>query len=883
MKRQAAVFLTAAMVLGSSVTSFGASFSDINNVPWEGAKEYINKVADLGLMVGDSDVKTGKKVFRAKDKVTYCETTQMAYAILKNTNNLKSTSGLVTKWSSVLNGYNIPSWAHEAVAYALENNILSMSDVSKFMKDKNTNNYATREGVAVIFGKTLSAMNTVNTNASLSFRDKSSVASTSVPYVELLARLNILVGDNNNNFNPKNYINRAEMAVVASKTYGSLDKGGTTTVNPPVVNGTSARGTVTKVEAYGSSALVSILYNGKNVGFFGDSNTKIEDSTDTRKSFLDLSLGDVITVEYDGATVKKVTVHSVSSTSGSSLKTISGRIDDIYNDEIYINKSSGGMERYYMASNVEVTLNGEKSSVKSLMEANKDTAVDVEASIDISGKVSKIVAKTTMADGIKGTIRTLDSGEVYVKKESGGSTYYKIKSGATIKLDDKDSTISKINTAMKEEDDIWVILYRDSDGKVNKLFAYRDEPEDSDVEGTIRDLDSDEITVKKSNGSTSKHDIYSTTTFKLENKSSTVSEIKKAMEDDTIYVTLRFNQSGKLLEVLATTEKPSTSTKTLKGTIKDLDSSEIEVKKSSGGTETFDVTSSTKYYLEGKSKSRSDIEDEMDDHTLSVTVTYDSKNRATKVEASKDDDDLTGEITRFNEDEVRIKTSNGSKTYEWASSPDYYYDDDSIKFSKLESKVEDETIYGKLKLNSSGKVTRIDTSKKEFGSSSSKSSKTIKGKLRDVYDDYINVRDEDDHLHKIYYASTCKIYRDGSTISKSNLENTRDRYSNVYITVETNSSGKATKITISLDEDGGSNSTIRCDVKYIYQDSVIYEKSDGNTGMHEIPSSADIYYNGASYSSLKRVDEKLGSNYKNVKAVIYLDAYQKVKKIEFTD
>ena len=35
------------------VTVFAANFSDINDVPWEGAKTYINQVADLGLMVGD--------------------------------------------------------------------------------------------------------------------------------------------------------------------------------------------------------------------------------------------------------------------------------------------------------------------------------------------------------------------------------------------------------------------------------------------------------------------------------------------------------------------------------------------------------------------------------------------------------------------------------------------------------------------------------------------------------------------------------------------------------------------------------------------------------------------------------------------------------------
>ena len=64
MKRKAAVLLTISMAAtGFSTVSYGASFSDINNVPWDGAVTYINRVADLSLMVGDIDAKTGKVCF----------------------------------------------------------------------------------------------------------------------------------------------------------------------------------------------------------------------------------------------------------------------------------------------------------------------------------------------------------------------------------------------------------------------------------------------------------------------------------------------------------------------------------------------------------------------------------------------------------------------------------------------------------------------------------------------------------------------------------------------------------------------------------------------------------------------------------------------------
>ena len=89
MKRFAAVMLAALMAAGTCTNVFAAGFADINNVPWEGAKQYINRVADLGLMVGEKDSK-GNDYFRAKDGITYCETMQLAYSLLNKTNSLKT-------------------------------------------------------------------------------------------------------------------------------------------------------------------------------------------------------------------------------------------------------------------------------------------------------------------------------------------------------------------------------------------------------------------------------------------------------------------------------------------------------------------------------------------------------------------------------------------------------------------------------------------------------------------------------------------------------------------------------------------------------------------------------------------------------------------------
>ncbi len=301
MKQKIAVLLVACMLSTNfCIMSYGANFSDINNVPWPGAVTYINTVSDLGLMVGDIDAKTGKSMFRAKDHVTYCETTQLAYALLKKTGKLKQTSSdIVSRWTQVMQGYNIPAWAYESVSYALENNIISLTDTSRFVTQKNgvvTNNYASRESVAVIFGKFLSHLYTVNANATLTFNDKSSIANTSVPYVDLLARLNIMVGDTNSNFTPKAAINRAETAVLVSKTYDVLNNN--TSITQPSTNNVIS-GTVISLEQNGNNKLVAITTEkGDKQGFIVDSTTSIYEGDTTKTITLSvIEIGDGISIE----------------------------------------------------------------------------------------------------------------------------------------------------------------------------------------------------------------------------------------------------------------------------------------------------------------------------------------------------------------------------------------------------------------------------------------------------------------------------------------------------------------------------------------------------------------------------------------------------------
>ncbi|MGE4214089.1 MAG: S-layer homology domain-containing protein, partial [Anaerotignaceae bacterium] len=131
MKKKLSILLASALIISSTATSFGASFADINDVPWAGAETYINAASSLGLMTGEES--DGQTIFRAKDSVTLCETAQLVYNLLNETETATVSDEFVSKWTKVMSESSIPSWAHTSVAYCLENSIVSASSVSGFM------------------------------------------------------------------------------------------------------------------------------------------------------------------------------------------------------------------------------------------------------------------------------------------------------------------------------------------------------------------------------------------------------------------------------------------------------------------------------------------------------------------------------------------------------------------------------------------------------------------------------------------------------------------------------------------------------------------------------------------------------------------------------
>lgn len=281
------------MIVASTIGSFAAvNFSDVASNHW--AKDFIVKMADKKIISGYFDNKTLKLTFKPDNPVSYVEATQMIYSTLKSTNKLKSTAGLVTKHSTSMTNAKIPQWAHEAVAYALEYNILHPEDLKSFM-NKDNQVSAKRADVAIFLGKALDMKDALDPLPILNFVDAELIKSQAVPYVDLLVKKGIVNGDTQNKFNPNTVITRAQMATMCAKAYDLLIG---TQINPPTTPKTE-----TKQERFiqyvNKSANMIVVEDEKdNRDVHTIRNIPIIEDRESR-TILDLQEGDKVELTFD--------------------------------------------------------------------------------------------------------------------------------------------------------------------------------------------------------------------------------------------------------------------------------------------------------------------------------------------------------------------------------------------------------------------------------------------------------------------------------------------------------------------------------------------------------------------------------------------------------
>ncbi len=147
-----ATLALAGALLTSPLTAMAASFKDVGADHW--AYSHISKLSDLRIIKGYDDGS-----YKPSRAVTYLEILEL----LKGVQNPSSTelTQAISTYGYIANSYKVPAWAKPAVCIALQNNVITETNLKaayklNYINDvRNPNQYPNREVAMVYYAKAL--------------------------------------------------------------------------------------------------------------------------------------------------------------------------------------------------------------------------------------------------------------------------------------------------------------------------------------------------------------------------------------------------------------------------------------------------------------------------------------------------------------------------------------------------------------------------------------------------------------------------------------------------------------------------------------------------------------------------------------------------------
>ena len=712
MKKMITFAAAASLIMGSmTVPVYAATFADINTVTWSGFKPFLEQAADLGLMSGY--LENGKKYCKPRNNVTYCEAVQLMYSIMKVYSGQDVSNTTVTKWKPVISAYNIPEWAYKATAYALENSILTTSDLNKLQGNaqKINTKAANREDVGVIFGKALDTVKGYDTKsgAVLSYKDKASVSAGAVPYLELLNRANLMVGDSDNKFNPKANITRAEMAVLSVKTYTKLTETGT--VPPVTTTQTTAAGTVTTsmVMQNGDLFVTVKTSTGTTLSLFGAKGDVTAKYDGTKISFDDIGQGDTVKVVYEGTTLDSIEVtYSKAGITGITEETNKKTTKETYelveitSREVVVKDGSKEKE-FRLDDDVDIELNGKNSTVNKLQDALEDANYDGILTLDEDEYVLEIVAYMNEKNPTEGYVMDVSDDEIVIK--AGSKEYkYSLSGDVEIEYDGKSVRFSKFEDDY-DDYNYFVSLELNKNSEVDEIVI---ESMEDEYSGVLTFINNNRISFKSGRDEHT-YDLADDVDVEIDGKSASVADLREDYLDDKAYtVKVDLNRNDDVREIIATPRFDENN----EGELEDLDSKEIKIIVDDKEY-TYDLADDVDVEINSKNRDLEDLEDYLGEYQFDVELEFDDDGDVCKIEATLTEAN-EGELRDIVEDAGMIAISAAGLTIklDLASSVDITLDGEDISLSELNDELDyaygDSLIYVELTYNSSDKVKAIE-------------------------------------------------------------------------------------------------------------------------------------------------------------------------------
>lgn len=767
------------MAAGSmGVTAYGSTFADISSVPWPGAATFIDQAASMGLMNGYNE--NGKKYCKPRNNVSYCEAVQLMYSIMKAHSKQDVSDTVVTKWKPVMSAYNIPSWAYNAVAYGLENSILATDELGKM---RNGTGNANREDVGRIFGKALATLDgyKLESNPSLSYRDAMQVSSEAKPYLELLNRSKLMVGDTNNNFNPKANINRSEMAVLSVKTYNTLTQNASNVT--PAPNTGAVVGTVVKSMVLSNGDLFLNLQTnaGETMSLFGTKGSLTPTYENKSIAFTDIGTGDVVTAAYSGDQLKSLVV----TTSKTGInKEVTYELSKITSSRVTV--KDGSKEKYYdIDRDADIRLEGSRSTTSKISDALKDAKYNVSLTLDKDEYVTKLDAIKSSNNPTKGLLTRLTDSKITIK--SGSKSYeYTVDDAVSVKKNGSSVAFSKLQRDY-DDNNYTVSLKLNSKGHVTDITI---ESEEDETHGQLYFLNSRRIEIK-ANGDIHKYNIYDDDVdVYIDGKSKSLDTLKSSFNDDEkgYTIALEVDKYDYATEIRATSKNAENS----EGTLKKITNSEIQITNNKKDY-THSLASDVTVTIDDKKSSVDNLKKYYDEYTYNVKLEFNTKDKVSGIEAEIEEV-TKGILKNIDDRESEIRVVAGGVNYdlEYTSSVKATLDGDSITLEKLNDKLDwGDEIYVKLGYSGS-KVSKITASWED------ESEDTEKGTIYSMDLDNDEIRIEKNTGKTTYtLMSDVEVKLDGSNSTLSKLENAFNRLRNdeeIKVTLTLNSKSRVTKI-----------------------------------------------------------------------------------------
>ena len=359
-------------------------------------------------------------------------------------------------------------------------------------------------------------------------------------------------------------------------------------------------------------------------------------------------------------------------------------------------------KKFYLDDDVEIRLDGKKSTVSKLSRALEDTSYDVTLTLDKDEYVLKVVAVVNANNPTDGTVTDVEDDEITIK--SGKKEYtYTLASDVEVTYNGNTMKFSKFQRNYDDSNFV-VSLKLDKNNRVSEIKITSME---DDYNGTLTFLNSKRIEFT-AGSKTYQYNLSDDVTVRIDGKKSSVSALRESYRDGKAYtVSVDTNRDDEVTELLAVSKFSSNN----KGKLSKISKRELTIVAKEKDY-TYGLADDVDVTINGKNRDVSDLIDSYKDYSFNVTLGFDKNGDVCEITAEMADA-KEGYLRDLVEDKrtITVTAAGLNIKMDLASSVTVKLGGESISLTKLNSELDyaygDSQIYVELGYNGSGEVKTI--------------------------------------------------------------------------------------------------------------------------------------------------------------------------------